>query len=81
MLTFMVYLNDDFEGGATSFSQVDYGVPSIGDMLRITPVKGMALLSQHPILHRGDAVTAGRKYVLRTDVMYGRRPLMRVRSA
>lgn len=74
MFTFMVYLNDDFEGGATSFSHVDYGVPSIGDMVRITPVKGMALLFHHPILHRGDAVTAGRKYVLRTDVMYRRSP-------
>jgi hypothetical protein len=74
MFTFMVYLNDDFEGGATSFSHVGYGVPSIGDMLRITPAKGMALLFHHPILHRGDAVIAGRKYVLRTDVMYGRCP-------
>jgi hypothetical protein len=74
MFTFMVYLNDDFEGGATSFSQVGYGAPSIGDMLRITPRRGMVLLFHHPILHRGDAVTAGRKYVLRTDVMYGRRP-------
>jgi hypothetical protein len=43
-------------------------------MIRITPVKGMALLFHHPVLHRGDAVTAGRKYVLRTDVMYGRHP-------
>ena len=72
MFTFMVYLNDDFEGGATSFSLVCYGVASIGDMIRITPRKGMALLFHHPILHRGDAVTSGRKYVLRTDVMYGR---------
>jgi hypothetical protein len=72
MFTFMVYLNDDFEGGATSFSLVGYGVASIGDMIRITPRKGMALLFHHPILHRGDTVTEGRKYVLRTDVMYGR---------
>jgi len=72
MFTFMVYLNDDFEGGATSFSLVGYGVASIGDMIRITPRKGMALLFHHPILHRGDTVTARRKYVLRTDVMYGR---------
>lgn len=32
----------------------------------------MALLFQHPIMHRGDPVTKGRKYVLRTDVMYRR---------
>jgi len=68
--TFMVYLNDDFEGGATSFSDDGFGFP--GGMLRITPAKGMGLLFHHPILHRGDPVTTGRKYVLRTDVMYRR---------
>ena len=66
--TFMVYLNEDFEGGATSFRD-GHGV-SVGGMLRVTPRKGMALMFYHPIPHRGDPVTAGRKYVLRTDVMY-----------
>ena len=65
--TFMVYLNDDFEGGATSFRDERQGTA-----FRVTPKKGMALLFHHPIRHRGDAVVAGRKYVLRTDVMYGR---------
>lgn len=69
--TFMVYLNDDFEGGATSFSDDGFGFGT-GGMLRITPARGMALLFHHPIPHRGDPVTAGRKYVLRTDVMYRR---------
>ena len=69
--TFMVYLNDDFDGGATSFRGLGHGAtPS--DHLEVTPQKGMALLFHHPIEHRGDPVLAGRKYVLRTDVMYGR---------
>jgi predicted 2-oxoglutarate/Fe(II)-dependent dioxygenase YbiX len=68
--TFMVYLNDDFDGGATSLSDDGFGFP--GGMLRITPAKGMGLLFHHPILHRGDPVTTGHKYVLRTDVMYRR---------
>jgi predicted 2-oxoglutarate/Fe(II)-dependent dioxygenase YbiX len=68
--TFMVYLNDDFEGGATSFCD-DCGLMPDGP-LRIKPQKGMALLFFHPIMHRGDPVTKGRKYVLRTDVMYRR---------
>ncbi|MGJ4945374.1 2OG-Fe(II) oxygenase [Bradyrhizobium sp. HKCCYLS1011] len=68
--TFMVYLNDDFEGGATSFGD-DSGLMPDGP-LRITPEKGMALLFHHPIMHRGDPVTKGRKYVLRSDVMYRR---------
>jgi 2-oxoglutarate-Fe(II)-dependent oxygenase superfamily protein len=70
--TFMVYLNEGFEGGATSFRDDRHGV-SIGGMLRVTPRKGMALLFHHPISHRGDSVVAGRKYVLRTDVMFARR--------
>ena len=73
--TFMVYLNDDFEGGATSFRERGYA----GDgLVNVTPRKGMALLFHHPIPHRGDEVTSGRKYVLRTDVMYG--PAIRVVS-
>jgi hypothetical protein len=69
--TFMVFLNEDFEGGATSFRD-GYGI-AIGGALQITPKKGMALLFHHPIPHRGDPVASGRKYVLRTDVMYARR--------
>jgi predicted 2-oxoglutarate/Fe(II)-dependent dioxygenase YbiX len=69
--TFMIYLNDDFDGGATSFRD-DYGGTSIDGALHVTPRRGMALLFHHPILHRGDPVAVGRKYVLRTDVMYRR---------
>src|SRR5215472_4518894 len=69
--TFMVYLNEDFEGGTTSFAN-DHDGASIGGAFRVEPKTGMALLFHHPILHRGDAVVAGRKYVLRTDVMYAR---------
>lgn len=73
LFTFMVYLNDGFEGGATSFSVHETGVAPDGT-LRVIPKKGMALLFHHPVVHRGDPVTAGRKYVLRTDVMYRREP-------
>ena len=69
----MVYLNDDFEDGTTSFSVNEIGVAPDG-VLRVTPKKGMALLFHHPVVHRGDPVTARRKYVLRTDVMYRRAP-------
>jgi len=65
-----VYLDDDFDGGATSFR--DDGGFTVDGVLRITPVKGMVLVFHHPIWHRGDPVTAGRNYVLRTDVMYRR---------
>ena len=61
LLTFMIYLNDDFEGGETNFGETS-----------IKPERGMALLFDHGLLHEGCAVTQGREYVLRSDVMYGR---------
>jgi hypothetical protein len=65
-LTFMVYLNDGFAGGATAFYEHD-GTPR----LRVEPERGMALVFEHRQLHEGASVESGRKYVLRTDVMYG----------
>jgi len=63
LLTFMIYLNDGFGGGATRFH--DYEVD-------VTPKQGMALLFQHFLLHEGCYVTSGVKYALRSDVMYRR---------
>ncbi|MBL6851872.1 MAG: 2OG-Fe(II) oxygenase [Alphaproteobacteria bacterium] len=59
LLTFMVYLNDGFEGGETVFREVV-----------IAPAMGTALLFRHELFHEGRAVRAGRKYVLRSDVMF-----------
>ena len=58
-LTLMVYVNDDFEGGHTRFEEA-----------LIKPVKGTALFFVHHLLHEGAQVTRGRKYVMRSDVMY-----------
>ena len=61
LLTFMVYLNDDFGGGETEFV----------DLKRtVVPKTGAALLFQHMLLHAGATVTSGIKYVLRSDVLY-----------
>ncbi len=60
-LTLMIYLNDGFGGGATTFLDHD---------LAVVPKTGMALLFQHRILHEGSVVTSGTKYVLRSDIMY-----------
>jgi prolyl 4-hydroxylase len=59
MLTFMVYLNDDFVGGETVFIETT-----------VKPQRGMALIFHHGLLYEGTSVTSGRKYVLCSDVMY-----------
>jgi hypothetical protein len=61
--TFLVYLNDNFEGGATAFHESRAS-------LRVTPEQGKALVFSHRQLHEGMPVMRGRKYILRTDVMY-----------
>lgn len=60
-LTFLVYLNDDFEGGETRFTR-----------LAVRPERGAALVFLHAIEHAGASVESGHKYVLRTDVMFRR---------
>ncbi len=61
----MVYLNSDFSGGETKFYGEDRA-PRVA----IRPEPGMALVFVHFQLHEGAPVISGRKYVLRTDVMY-----------
>jgi predicted 2-oxoglutarate/Fe(II)-dependent dioxygenase YbiX len=70
-LTFMVYLSGDCEGGETViyFSDDGLTLPD-GARVRVKPETGKALVFFHYLLHEGAPVTAGRKYVLRTDVMY-----------
>jgi predicted 2-oxoglutarate/Fe(II)-dependent dioxygenase YbiX len=70
-ITFLLYLNEGYEGGETIFS--DYVVEEGGtrvDEIRIAPQSGTGLFFVHHRWHEGSALTAGRKYVLRTDVLY-----------
>lgn len=62
LLTFMVYLNEGFEGGTTTFPEQKQVV---------VPRTGMALLFQHMLLHSGERVVSGTKYVLRSDILFG----------
>lgn len=68
-LTFMIYLNDKFEGGETNFS-LKYPY----ELVSVEPKKGMALIFEHRLLHEGASVIKGRKYVLRSDIMYKLKP-------
>ena len=60
-LSFIIYLNDEYNGGETEFQSSVY-----------KPVTGSALVFPHKLLHQGAVVVDGTKYVLRTDVMFRR---------
>lgn len=57
--TLLIYLNDDFEGGTTTFNNIT-----------INPKAGACLIFLHDLEHEGSILTQGIKYVLRTDIMY-----------
>ena len=57
--TLMIYLNEEFEGGETTFNE-----------LIIKPKTGSCLIFLHDLEHEGAQLTSGTKYVLRTDIMY-----------
>ena len=58
-LTLLVYLNEDFQGGATDFRE-----------FKVLPKTDDAVLFVHDTWHEGAVLEAGCKYVLRSDVMY-----------
>jgi len=64
--TMIMYLNDDFEGGRTCFQN-----PAI----QIRPRRGSALVFYYtpaePLIHCGEAVTAGTKFILNAFVRNG----------
>ncbi|MBS1792960.1 MAG: 2OG-Fe(II) oxygenase [Acidobacteria bacterium] len=62
LLTFMVYLNEDFAGGKTTFLNLEETI--------VTPRTGLMIAFRHNLVHQGAEVLSGRKYVLRSDVMF-----------
>lgn len=67
-LTLLIYLNDDYKGGETLFDDSCSEEPF--DDLAIVPESGMALFFEHQTHHKGELISEGVKYVMRTDVMY-----------
>lgn len=67
LFTLMIYLNDGYLGGETNFYDNQFRLKH-----SIKPEKGKALVFWHYQLHEGSPLREGRKYVLRTDVMYRR---------
>ena len=75
-LTVLLYLNDQsvcpfystFDGGHTRLCVFDDR--AVDRSIDVAPAAGAAFVFDHRILHAGQPVTRGVKYVLRTDVLY-----------
>jgi hypothetical protein len=74
LFTFLIYLNDDFKGGETTFF-----IPSVKEGVinayPVKPIMGSVAVFPHgeaqgALLHEGTGVVEGAKYVIRTDVEY-----------
>jgi len=80
--TLNIYLNGGFEGGTTNFVKEEQSLlPGDNGMFRaeeknilcrIVPTPGMALVFNHIILHEGEALRSGVKYLMRSDIMFQR---------
>lgn len=74
LFTFLLYLNDEFEGGETIFYMP---APREGTLnaYPVRPVMGAVAVFPHgegkgALLHEGTSVRKGAKYIIRTDIEY-----------
>jgi len=70
--TFIVYLNDDFEGGSTRFCDVDFWETSPRGIRQVNAKQGSVLIFRQPNMkHCGAMIKKGIKYILQGMIMYG----------
>jgi hypothetical protein len=74
-LTFLIYLNDNFDGGCTTFFLPSEAKMGTLEARGVKPRKGSVCVFPHgkaagSLLHEGSGVTRGAKYVIRTEVLY-----------
>lgn len=68
-VTIQLYLNDGFDGGATRLCHAD-DTEDAARGVDVVPRRGMALVFDQSILHKGSPVRRGIKHTARTEVMY-----------
>ena len=73
--TFMMYLNDGFEGGTTRFfskHQKHYvsDIDANNIIFEVKPKRGSCIIFNHALTHDGSELISGEKWLLRTEVMY-----------
>jgi hypothetical protein len=67
-MSLLLYLNECYLGGNTRMFHV--GEQNSGEGCDIVTRTGSVLLFEHECLHEGATLEKGRKYVVRTDLMY-----------
>ena len=80
--TFMLYLNDDYEGGSTNFLKEHmlyfdearniYCSPPEHVVAGLKAKQGDCLIFDHKILHEGSQVLSGKKFIFRSELIYKR---------
>ena len=73
-LTFLLFLNDNFEGGSTEF-QIPGASGRASDTIAVRTPQGGVLCfphGAHPMhcLHSSEQITEGTKYIIRSDVLF-----------
>eukprot|EP01006_Ploeotia_vitrea_P028514 TRINITY_DN61187_c0_g1_i1.p1 TRINITY_DN61187_c0_g1~~TRINITY_DN61187_c0_g1_i1.p1 ORF type:complete len:310 (+),score=62.95 TRINITY_DN61187_c0_g1_i1:65-931(+) len=81
-LTFMLYLNSDYEGGTTNFLRDDtqhvlqedghYCAAEDKIISSVKAKQGMAIIFDHHVFHEGGQLKSGQKYIMRSEVMFKR---------
>jgi len=80
-ISFLIFLNDDFDGGATQFwvdaSEPQQPARSEANVTKVdvrTPAGGVLCFphGRHPLhcLHSSEPILRGQKYIIRTDVLF-----------
>lgn len=71
LMTMVVYLNEDFEGGETAFYVPQEENRRVPKRVVVAPKRGSAVLFlQQKYLHEGLELFGGAKYIIQTSVMY-----------
>ncbi len=74
LITILIYLNDDYEGGYTRF----FESPDDQIGFDLVPTKGMVCFMDQSIGHEVPPLKKGVKYVIRTELMYNRHAKKRI---
>lgn len=75
ILTFMIYLNEEFDNGHTIFFKSGPSSNPPEEMGKYKPQCGDLIVFDHELWHSGEIVNNGIKYVMRSDIIYDTIPI------